>query len=63
MKKFYRSSNDNIIMGICGGISQMTNIDPLIWRLIFVGLIFTPFPIILFYLITGIITKSIHWKD
>jgi phage shock protein C len=63
MKRFYRSSDDRVIAGICGGISKMTNIDPLIWRLIFVGLIFTPFPIILFYIITGVITESIHWKD
>jgi phage shock protein C len=63
MKRFYRSLDDRFIVGICGGISKMTNIDPLIWRLIFIGLIFTPFPIILFYIITGIITESIHWKD
>jgi hypothetical protein len=31
--------------------------------LIFVGLIFTPFPIIIVYIITTFITESIHWRD
>lgn len=63
MKKFYRSSDDRILAGVCGGISKITNVDPLLWRLLFFGLVFTPFPIILFYLLIGLITESIHWKD
>jgi len=63
MKKFYRSLDDKFIAGICGGISKLTNIDSFIWRLIFVGLIFTPFPIIIVYIITTFITESIHWRD
>jgi phage shock protein PspC (stress-responsive transcriptional regulator) len=35
MKTFYRSSSDNYIAGICGGLGEYTGIDPLIWRAIF----------------------------
>jgi phage shock protein PspC (stress-responsive transcriptional regulator) len=63
MKKFYRSYIDRKLFGICGGMARYTHTDPLIWRLIFVGLWFTPFPIITLYFITTLITKSIEWND
>jgi phage shock protein PspC (stress-responsive transcriptional regulator) len=59
MKRFYRLHDDRKIFGICGGIGEYTNTDPLIWRLLFFFLIFTSTPIITGYLITTILTKSI----
>ena len=59
MRKFYRLYDDRRLFGVCGGIGEHTNTDPLIWRLIFFFLIFTPFPIITGYLLTTILTKSI----
>lgn len=55
MKKLYRSSKDKRIGGVCGGIAEYTESDPTIWRIIFLALIFAPFPTILFYLLACII--------
>jgi phage shock protein C len=55
MRKLYRSSTDKQIGGVCGGIAEYTDSDPAVWRLLFVALIFAPFPTILFYLLAMII--------
>jgi len=36
MQKIYRSQEDKIIGGVCGGIGEYFNIDPIIVRVIFV---------------------------
>lgn len=33
-KKLYRSNEDRMIAGVCGGIGEYLNIDPIIIRLI-----------------------------
>ena len=38
MKKLFRSTTDNRIGGVCGGIAEYTNSDPTIWRLLFFGI-------------------------
>jgi phage shock protein C len=63
MKKFYRSYNDRKIWGLCGGLGRYTSTDPFIWRLLCFGLVFTPFPIILVYIIGTIVSDSIEWND
>lgn len=55
MKKLYRCSIDKQIGGVCCGIANYTNTDPSIWRIIFLVLIFSPTPIVLFYLLACII--------
>ena len=59
MKKFYRVHDESKIFGVCSGIGNYTNTDPLIWRLVFFFSIFTPFPIITCYLLTTILTKIV----
>ena len=59
MKKFYRILDDKVFFGICGGLGQYTNVDPLVWRLLFFFLIFSPVPIITGYLLTTILTKRV----
>jgi phage shock protein PspC (stress-responsive transcriptional regulator) len=54
MKKLYRNTNGGI-SGVCKGLSKYFNIDESIVRIIFVALIFTPFPIIITYLFMWII--------
>ena len=49
MKRLYRE-NFGVIGGVCKGLSTHFNIDESIIRLLFVGLFFTPFPIITTYL-------------
>nr|MBC8492134.1 PspC domain-containing protein [Candidatus Neomarinimicrobiota bacterium] len=34
MKKIYRSTTDQKIAGICGGLGEMFNIDPTVIRLL-----------------------------
>lgn len=57
MKKLYRS-NSGIIGGVCGGLGNYFNIDDSLIRILFVVLIFTPFPIIFTYLLLWVITTK-----
>lgn len=59
MRKFFRVYDDRKIFGVCGGFGKYTKTDPLIWRLLFFFLIFTPVPIITGYLLTTILSKSV----
>jgi phage shock protein C len=53
MKKLYRSSTNKKIAGICGGLGEMTDIDPTIVRLaaVILGLATGIFPFFIGYLI------------
>lgn len=35
MKRLYRSRSNKVIAGVCGGLAEYLNIDPIIMRLIF----------------------------
>ena len=59
MKKFKRVHDDKVFFGVCGGLGYHTNVDPLVWRLLFFFLIFSPFPIITGYLLTTILTETV----
>lgn len=39
MKKLYRSEKDKKIAGVCGGLGEYFDIDPVIFRVIFVVLL------------------------
>ena len=39
MKKLYRSKNDFKIAGVCGGLAEYFNVDPVIVRILFILLI------------------------
>ena len=54
-KRLYRSENENMIGGVCGGISEYFKIDPVIARLVAVALIFVHGIGVLAYLIGWII--------
>jgi phage shock protein C len=55
MKRLYRDKIDNVFGGVCAGIGEYLDIDPVIMRIIFTALIFSPFPIILTYILFWII--------
>lgn len=59
MKKFYRSSTDKEIGGVCSGLGEYTGIDPFWYRLLFVlgGLSTGIFPALLVYVIICIMTE------
>lgn len=50
MTKLFRSRVDSRLGGVCGGLAESFEIDSNIVRLLFFAAIFTPLPIILFYL-------------
>jgi phage shock protein C len=57
MKKLYLSKTDKKILGVCGGISEMTGIDSTLIRLalVFLCLVTAILPLLVTYIIAGII--------
>ncbi len=58
MKRFYRSASDRIIGGVCGGIGEYLNIDPLIVRIVFAVLFFGYGTGLLVYLLVWILAPK-----
>ena len=54
-KRLYRSGKDKIIAGVCGGIAEYLNIDPVLIRLIWIALILAGGSGILLYIIAWIV--------
>ncbi len=57
-KKLYRSKKDRIIAGICGGLGEYFNIDPVLVRVVFILLAFANGFGILLYIILMVILPS-----
>lgn len=56
IKKFYRSKTNRIIFGVCGGLAEYFQVDPLLVRILFVLFILTvKFGIIAYFLLAIII--------
>jgi phage shock protein C len=53
MRKLYRNS-PSFIGGVCSGLGEHFKVDDIIIRAIFAILIFTPFPVIILYLLLWI---------
>jgi phage shock protein C len=53
-KKFYRSKKDRVIAGVCGGIAEYFDIDPIIVRLIALSLVLSAGGGIIAYIIAWI---------
>jgi phage shock protein PspC (stress-responsive transcriptional regulator) len=60
MKKLYLSKTDKKILGVCGGISEMTGIDSTLIRLalVFICLVTAILPLLATYIIAGIIVPN-----
>jgi len=60
MKKLYRSNKDKMIAGICGGLGEMSNIDPTLLRLgfVFIGLLSGVIPVLVAYIVGWIIIPT-----
>lgn len=56
-KKLYKSNNNKMIAGVCGGIGEYFNVDPTVIRLLWVLLLFPTaiFGGIIVYIIATII--------
>lgn len=57
MKRLYRSEEDKMVAGICGGMGEVYEIDPTLIRLglVFVGLATGIVPLLVAYIIGAII--------
>lgn len=53
-KKFYRSKKDRVIAGVCGGMAEYFDIDPIIVRLIALSLVLSAGGGIIAYIIAWI---------
>jgi len=55
MKRFYRSNKEVVLSGVCGGIGEYLDIDPVIVRIITILLVFATgiFPIVIAYLLAA----------
>ena len=53
-----RDSKRKTLGGVCAGIGKHTDTDPILWKLIFIFGVFTPFPMILTYIIMWIVIPS-----
>jgi len=55
-KKLKRNQQDKVIGGVCSGLADYFDVDPIIPRLLFIVGGFSPYPFILLYIIMWIIT-------
>ncbi len=55
MTRLYRSRTNKRITGLCGGIGQYLNIDPLWIRLVFAIGIFWGWPVVILYIVGSLI--------
>ena len=58
MKRLYRSESDRKIAGICGGLAEYFDIDPVIPRVVFVALLIGAGSGLLLYLIMWFIIPT-----
>lgn len=57
MRKFYRIKKGKIVFGLCNGLGQYFNIDPVLIRLAFVVLTLASIgSALIFYLIASLVT-------
>ena len=57
-KKLYRSIDERIVAGVCGGIAEYFKIDPVLVRIIFILLLFGAGTGLLAYIIAWIIVPE-----
>lgn len=57
-KKLYRSIDERIVGGVCGGIAEYFRIDPVLVRIIFILLVFGAGTGLLAYIIAWIIVPE-----
>ncbi|MDD5098428.1 MAG: PspC domain-containing protein [Candidatus Pacebacteria bacterium] len=58
MKRLYRSKENRMIFGVCGGLGEYFEIDPLIVRILFILLSLTGGTGIVLYFVLAIIVPN-----
>jgi len=62
MKKLYRSGNDKILGGVCGGIGEYFDVDPTIVRLLWILLSLHGVGVLLYFIAWLMIPKNPEHK-
>jgi phage shock protein C len=62
MKRLYKSRNNKVIAGVCGGIAEYFDVDPLLIRIITVIFFFAGGFALLAYIVGMIIIPSQPWE-
>lgn len=57
-KRLYRSRDERMISGVCGGIANYFSIDPTLVRLLFVALVLPGGPAVVAYILMAIIVPE-----
>jgi phage shock protein PspC (stress-responsive transcriptional regulator) len=57
-KRLYRSENERMIAGVCGGLSEYFDIDPVLLRLLWVAFTFFVGSGVLLYILACIIIPN-----
>ena len=60
-KRVYRSKNDKIIAGVCGGIAEYFNVDPVLIRIITVLLFFAWIVLLPYNILFGLLPYIMAW--
>ena len=63
MKKLYKSRSNRVLKGVCGGIGEYLNIDPVIVRLVWVLFTLTAFVGLVAYIIACFIIPENNGYD
>jgi len=53
MKRIYRSSKDRVIAGVCGGMGEYFDKDPVLFRILFV--------LVILFLGFGVLAYLVFW--
>jgi phage shock protein C len=61
-KRLYRSTDDRMFAGVCGGIAQYLEVDPTLVRLVFVALTLLGGPGIIIYIVLMLIVPEYPQK-
>ena len=57
-RRLYRSSNDRMIAGVCGGLGEFFGVDPTVIRLLVFASVLLPGPQVLAYIAAWIIVPQ-----
>ncbi len=63
MKRLYKSRKNRVIAGVCGGIAEYFNVDPVLIRVIAVLLFFTGGASLIAYIVGMIIIPDQPWEE
>lgn len=57
-KRLYRSTKDRMVAGVCGGLGEFFDMDPVIWRILFLAGLFAGGAAAVIYIIMAVIVPE-----